>query len=402
MEVPWCTIGDFNVITSIEEKLGGIPYNMNKSFDFIGVIEACGLTDLGYTGLPFTWCNQRDAEARVWKRLDRSMVNDKWLEVMPETTIENLSSVSSDHSPMLMGMTKYNSAGKRVSMVKGFEENSRHSEEEHMTNNNEDSRQKLYQMNANYIRYLKMEESILKQKTQLQWFKDGDANNKYFHALIRGRRRKLFLHKIYNDNEGWIQGEEQIAQVTCDYYQNMFKGQNERINDRILQNIPTVVTPEQNEMLQAIPNMEELRQVVFAVNPNSAAGPDGIGVEKVSKKVCGWQARVLSFGAKITLIKHALQSIPIHTMAALSPPSTTIKYIETINGDFYWGKDQDRRKYHWASLHTMSLPYTEGGVGIRRLRDGMMLNTSSSKDMLQAISGNPLQATWDYSCNRIH
>ncbi|WMV45640.1 hypothetical protein MTR67_039025 [Solanum verrucosum] len=45
-ELPWCTIGDFNVITSIEEKLGGIPYNMNKSFEFIGVIEACELTDL--------------------------------------------------------------------------------------------------------------------------------------------------------------------------------------------------------------------------------------------------------------------------------------------------------------------------------------------------------------------
>ncbi|KAG5576482.1 hypothetical protein H5410_056616 [Solanum commersonii] len=33
-------------------------------------------------------------------------------------------------------------------------------------------------------------------------------------------------------------------------------------------------------------------------------------VEKVSKKVCGWQARLLNFGGKITLVKHALQSIP--------------------------------------------------------------------------------------------
>ncbi|WMV13666.1 hypothetical protein MTR67_007051 [Solanum verrucosum] len=108
MDLPWCTLGDFNVITSIEEKLGGIPYNMNKSFEFIGMIEAYGLTDLGYIGLPFTWCNQKDAEARVWKRLDRSMVNDKWLEVMPQTTIENLSYVGSDHSSMLMEMTRVN------------------------------------------------------------------------------------------------------------------------------------------------------------------------------------------------------------------------------------------------------------------------------------------------------
>jgi len=61
MEQSWCIIGDFNVITFIEEKMGGLPYNINKSFEFIEVIEACGLTDLEYTGLPFTWCNQRDA-----------------------------------------------------------------------------------------------------------------------------------------------------------------------------------------------------------------------------------------------------------------------------------------------------------------------------------------------------
>ncbi|XP_015167780.1 uncharacterized protein [Solanum tuberosum] len=316
MELPWCTIGDFNVITSIEEKMGGLSDNINRSFEFIGVIEACGLTDLGYTGLPFTWCNQRDAEARVWKRLNRSMVNDKWLEVMPQTTMENLSSVGSDHSPMLMEMINTNESHikyfkflhfwvenvtfmktvqqcwekrvtgnhmwrlhqkmKRVSStlsnwskseygdifttVREFEENIRQSEEELMTNNTEALRQTLHQMNATYIRYLKMEESILKQKTQLQWFKEGDVNTKYFHSLMRGRRRRLFLHRICTENEVWVQGDEQIAQAACDYYQQIFTGQNDRIDDRILQHIPTLVTPVQNEMLQAMPTLEELRQ----------------------------------------------------------------------------------------------------------------------------------------------
>lgn len=62
------------MITTPEEKKGGLMYNMNKSFEFISIIEACGLTDLGFNGQPFTWCNQRSAEARVWKRLDRAMV----------------------------------------------------------------------------------------------------------------------------------------------------------------------------------------------------------------------------------------------------------------------------------------------------------------------------------------
>ncbi|KAK4733796.1 hypothetical protein R3W88_008057 [Solanum pinnatisectum] len=61
--------------------------------------------------------------------------------------------------------------------------------------------------------------------------------------------------------------------------------------------------------------------------------------------------------------------MPIHTMSAISPPNTTIKYIESIIADFFWGRDQGKRKYHWASMKTMSLPYAEGGLGIRRLTD---------------------------------
>ncbi|XP_049348976.1 uncharacterized protein LOC125813531 [Solanum verrucosum] len=333
LDIPWCTIGDFNVITNIEEKLGGMPYNMNKSFEFIGVIEACGLTDLGFTGIPFTWCNQRTAQARVWKRLDRSMVNDKWLEIMPQTTIEHLSSVGSDHNPLLMELVrknenhiKYfkflhcwvdnvnfmetarkcwdtdvtgdpmwqlhqkmkrlthtlsnwskNEYGDIYAKVKEFEETIKKAEEELLTHNTEALRQQLHLMNANYIRYLKLEESILKQKTQLQWFKEGDANTKYFHALMRGRRRRLFIHKICTGNDVWVQGDEQIAQATCDYFQEMFTGHNRRIDGRILQYLPTLVTPEQNQKLQEMPTLEELKQVVFAMNPNSAPGPDGIG-----------------------------------------------------------------------------------------------------------------------------
>ena len=44
---PWCTIGDFNVKTSVEEKIGGVPYKIRKSMEFTAVIEACGLFDIG-------------------------------------------------------------------------------------------------------------------------------------------------------------------------------------------------------------------------------------------------------------------------------------------------------------------------------------------------------------------
>lgn len=101
---PWCAIGDFNVITSPEEKLGGVPYNMKKSFEFINTIEACGFIDIGFNGQEYTCCNHMDSSNRIWKRLDRALVNDKWLENMPHTSIYHLPSVGSDHCPLLMKM----------------------------------------------------------------------------------------------------------------------------------------------------------------------------------------------------------------------------------------------------------------------------------------------------------
>ncbi|XP_055824484.1 uncharacterized protein LOC129893019 [Solanum dulcamara] len=330
--LPWCSLGDFNVITEPEEKLGGITYNMRKSLEFISIIEACGLQDLGYTGQKYTWSNQRGIYSRIWKRLDRGMVNDKWLEVMPQTTITHLPTVGSDHCPLLLEFTEHyqhhikyfkflncwtdhpsfmetvnncwnrNIEGnpmwcfhqkmKRLSTtlsrwsrlqfgdiyakVKEYEDKVRQAEEDLILDNSEECRTNLHSINAEYIRYLKLEDSMLKQKTQLQWFKEGDKNSKYFHAIIRGRRRKLFIHRIQNDEGNWLQGDDDIARAACDHFQNIFTGEDTHIQEDALQCIPKLVTDDQNRDLQALPNLEELRTVVFSMNPNSAAGPDGM------------------------------------------------------------------------------------------------------------------------------
>lgn len=61
--------------------------------------------------------------------------------------------------------------------------------------NADPDRTTLNELKAQYVRYLKIEHDVMKQKTQLKWFKEGNANSEYFHSLIRGRRMKLFIHK---------------------------------------------------------------------------------------------------------------------------------------------------------------------------------------------------------------
>lgn len=74
---PWCVGGDFNIIMDLDEKLGYNPHKAYKSLDFISTMKSCGLMDIGFTSPRYTWCNNRRTSTRIWKRLDRIMINDQ-------------------------------------------------------------------------------------------------------------------------------------------------------------------------------------------------------------------------------------------------------------------------------------------------------------------------------------
>ncbi|WMV32839.1 hypothetical protein MTR67_026224, partial [Solanum verrucosum] len=205
--IPWCTVGDFNVITDTYEKLGGIRYNMRKSLEFIGVIEDCGLMD--------------------WASMDLSSLG-----LIKGASI-------SEYGKDLIGPW--------LMIVRDYEDRVKVAEENLIQHNTDKNRTALHEINAKYIRYMKFEDSILRQKSQLQWFKEGDGNTKYFHALIRGRRRKLFIHKIINDIDEWIQRDEHIAEAACKHFHNILKGEEKLIDEVPMDCIPRMVTQEQND-----------------------------------------------------------------------------------------------------------------------------------------------------------
>lgn len=54
---PWLIAGDFNVITSISERLGGAPPNARNMKEFNDAIFNCGLFSICFDGQPFMWTN---------------------------------------------------------------------------------------------------------------------------------------------------------------------------------------------------------------------------------------------------------------------------------------------------------------------------------------------------------
>jgi hypothetical protein len=67
----WLVISDFNETMWGFEHFSTTPRAERQMAMFRDALNDCDLTDLGFTGLPFTYNNGREGDANVKVRLDR-------------------------------------------------------------------------------------------------------------------------------------------------------------------------------------------------------------------------------------------------------------------------------------------------------------------------------------------
>ncbi|KAF8092913.1 hypothetical protein N665_0396s0003, partial [Sinapis alba] len=93
---PWLVFGDFNEILEIEEHSGQGHLISAGMREFKEIINYCSMTDTSYQGPKLTWCNKRDDDL-ICKKLDRTLMNDKWAHQFPGTYSVFESGGCSDH-----------------------------------------------------------------------------------------------------------------------------------------------------------------------------------------------------------------------------------------------------------------------------------------------------------------
>jgi hypothetical protein len=72
---PWICCGDFNEVLSQDEHIGPRDRTENQINAFRDCLQDCELTDLGFEGPNFIWCNRQDRDTHVKVRLDRAVAN---------------------------------------------------------------------------------------------------------------------------------------------------------------------------------------------------------------------------------------------------------------------------------------------------------------------------------------
>lgn len=331
MELPWVVGGEFNVVLHEDEKTGGRPVHPPEYDDFAFCVNSYGLFDLAYKGSPFTWWNGRPNEKCIFKRLNRIFVNLPFQNLFPNIEVEHLIRTGSDHAPLLMSCgqeamqfvkyfkflnfwTKHDSFKqvvkqnwwadftgdpflmfkqklKRVKAALALwskatfgdifkqlairEDIVRVKEilfEEEPTIQN---RIVLQQAHAELKRYLSIEEQYWKQKAGMSWFAEGDRNTRFFHNHVNGKRQKFNLKRIQDTDSNWLETHELVANTAVDFFSNQFTQIGDTTDYEILNNVPAIVTLEQNLELCKYPIIGEVKDAVFALSGDSASGPDG-------------------------------------------------------------------------------------------------------------------------------
>ncbi|WCJ39481.1 hypothetical protein M5689_020468 [Euphorbia peplus] len=100
--LPWVCFGDFNEIMYSSEKYGGRCANDSMLNAFRSCLFECDLFDMGYEGALFTWDNGRAGDDNIRERMDRFVRTVEWDVMFPNSKVQHLARISSDHAPILL------------------------------------------------------------------------------------------------------------------------------------------------------------------------------------------------------------------------------------------------------------------------------------------------------------
>jgi exonuclease III/phage terminase Nu1 subunit (DNA packaging protein) len=332
--LPWLCVGDFNEIMFNYEKQGGVPRPQICMDRFRDALLFCNLNDLGFEGDIFTWRNNNHrVEGYIRERLDRAVANPSWRARFPCYKVVNGCPEHSDHRPVIISVNGARRGGwkggglqnKRfearwlleedcdtivnnawdVAKIKGCKNTAdllkSVSGELHTWSREvlgdmqkrvkklktelEDCRKKsLSQEMVNreqVIRFKlgRLEEQLdiyWRQRAHVQWLEKGDRNTHYFHSCASERKKNNTIHKLKGEDGVEVKGEENLKALVTNYFVSLFTPMAGIDIRHALSHIPTRVTAQMNEILQADYTEEEIKKALDSMGDLKAPGADGM------------------------------------------------------------------------------------------------------------------------------
>ncbi|KAL9668229.1 hypothetical protein QQ045_002606 [Rhodiola kirilowii] len=329
MNIPWLVAGDFNVVSTWEEKSGGNRSDDSPLQEFNDFQLLAGLSDGGYKGNPYTWSNNQVGDKRIWERLDRVLLNGHALSKFPFLQVTHLARVHSDHCPLLVELdtTQKNLAffhyqkawqshpglidvvragwvgklhndplinvGKKLKKMRSLLRkwnweifgDTRTKMKDLLNRIN--SLEAQLQMGWNGPLAQEIQEckndlkivsdshhDILKAKARMEWLHHGDHNSSLFHAAIKARRSKNRVN-LHLEDDSYTNDRDVIGTSAVAFYKDLFGGHVPPPPGQIFTILNPMLSESDNEALCKSPNLTEVHATILSMNLDSSPGPDG-------------------------------------------------------------------------------------------------------------------------------
>ncbi|KAK9912795.1 hypothetical protein M0R45_036636 [Rubus argutus] len=332
---PLLILGDFNAVLGAHEKFGGNLPRLVSCDEFLAMVDTCGLLHIDLKGSPFTWTNGRALASHIEMLLDRCFCSLPWLDTWPVTSCSTLVKHCSDHNPLLVAFDKFSSQGpspfrfqpawvqhpqflsmvksawssftvsgcpqyilqQKLKLLKVVLKDWNHSVFGNVDLNvdlaranleeiqldislngiTEDCSKKEVEAHNVLAKALLIQNHFWSSKAREKWVRDGDRNTGYFQRIAKIRRARSFLShlRIGTDIQTYLNF---LRQHVVDHFTTAFSDDGSSVDTGLVSNlIPCLVSVAENDSLTIVPSPDEIKLVVFSMDPDSAPGPDGFG-----------------------------------------------------------------------------------------------------------------------------
>ena len=108
-------------------------------------------------------------------------------------------------------------------------------------------------------------------------------------------------------------------------------------------------------------------------------------IERISRRLDGWQKAYLSFSGRITLIHSCLSHIPSYFLSLFKIPALVVVKIERLQRDFLWSRVGEGKRDHLVSWDVVCKPRVKRGLGIGVWED-FFKESRSFREVLVEVS----------------
>ena len=140
-----------------------------------------------------------------------------------------------------------------------------------------------HEARAAYLKQLAIDCEFWSQKSRVKWIQAGDVNTAFFHAVVRQWRASNYIARLHSSTRQWLTKIEDIKCSAAAFFETLFSSNKDTDRHLVFPFYLPRVSLRNNERLLALPSMEEVREVVFSISPDSTPARMGLGLVSIRR-----------------------------------------------------------------------------------------------------------------------